>query len=70
MIFKGEALKERYSDIENTYSNLQQLQQRVFEIDELIKKKDMQSAKEKIIEVSQNYLQIFYEINKLIEKYT
>lgn len=70
MIFKGESLKEKYVELNDLYSKLQQLQQRVFEIDELIKNKEMRQVKDKIIEISQEYAKIFEEINKLIEKYT
>jgi len=70
MIFKGESLKEKYAELNDIYSKLQQLQKKVFEIDEFIKNKEMRQAKDKIIEISQEYAKIFEEINKLIEKYT
>ena len=70
MIFKGESLKEKYAELNDIYSKLQQLQQKVFEIDEFIKNKEMRRAKDKIIEISQEYAKIFEEINKLLEKYT
>jgi len=70
VIFKGEVLKEKYFELNNIYLKLQQLQQEVFEIDEFIKNKEMKLAKNKIIEISQEYTKIFEEINKLIEKYT
>jgi protein subunit release factor A len=70
MIFKGESLKEKYVKLNDIYSKLQQLQQKVFKIDKLIKDREMRQAKDKIIEISQEYAKIFEEINKLIEKYT
>jgi len=70
MLFKAESLKEKYPELNGTYPNLQQLQQRVFEVDRLIKNKEMKQAKDKIIEISQEYTKIFGEIKKLIEKYT
>jgi len=70
MLFKAEFLKEKYPELNNLYSNLQQLQQKVFEIDGLIKNKEMRQTKDKIIELSKEYSILFEEINKLIEKYT
>ena len=69
MLFKAESLKEKYAELNDIYSKLQQLQQKVFEIDEFIKNKEMRQAKDKIIEISREYAKIFEEINKLIEKY-
>jgi len=66
-IFKGEALKERYPEMNEIYSNLQQLQQKVFEIDDLIKDKDMKQTSNKIIVLSKEYAKTFCEINKFIE---
>ena len=52
------------------YLSLHQLQQKVFEVDDLIKNKEMKQSEDKIIEISKEYAKIFCEINKLIEKYT
>lgn len=70
MIFKGESLKEKYVELKEIYSRLQQLQQKVFEVDELIKNKEIKQAKDKIIEISKEYAKIFNEINSIIDKYT
>jgi len=70
MIFKGESLKEKYVELNDIYSKLQQLQQKIFEVDDLIKKKEIRQSAERIVEISKEYAKIFEEINKLIEKYT
>ena len=70
MLFKAESLKEKYPEINQIYQNLQQLQQKVFEVDDLIKNKEMRQSEDKIIEISKEYAKISCEINKLIEKYT
>jgi len=70
MLFKAESLKEKYPKINEIYSSLHQLQQKVFEVDDLIKNKEMKQSEDKIIEISKEYAKIFCEINKLIEKYT
>ena len=70
MIFKGESLKEKYVELNDIYSKLQQLQQKIFEVDDLIKKKEIRQSAERIVEISKEYTKIFEEINKLIERYT
>lgn len=68
-LFKGEFLKQNYQELENIYLNLKRLQQKVFEINDLVKKKDMKNGQDKIIEISKDYSNIFKEINALIERY-
>jgi len=68
-IYKGEFLKQNYNELEEIYSELKHLQQKVFEVNDLVKKKDMKNGQEKIIEISKDYSIIFKEINKLIERY-
>jgi len=70
IMFKGEVLKEIYPELNEIYSKLEELKQMVFEVDDLIKSKEMNKSKDKIIEISQEYAKVFSEINKIIEKYT
>jgi vacuolar-type H+-ATPase catalytic subunit A/Vma1 len=69
ILFKAESLKEKYLKIQEIYPKLLQLKQEVFEIDELIKNKEMKKVRENIIKISQEYSKIFEEINEMIEEY-
>jgi hypothetical protein len=70
MQYKAEFLQGIYPEIEEICPKLEQLLKVLYEADELIQKREMKNAKDKIIEVSKEYAKIFEEINKLIEKYT
>jgi hypothetical protein len=70
MLFKAELLKEKYPEINQRYPSLQQLQQRVFEVDSLIKDKEIRKSADKIVEISKEYSILFEEISKLIEQST
>ena len=69
MQYKAEFLKGIYPEIEEIYPKLEQLLKILYEADELIEKKEMRKAKDKIIEVSKEYAKILPEINKLMEQY-